>query len=104
MAKMRSNIHVTFEVNAGSIWIMLHEKHRSHREAPSGNTQNKSRGMGKSNFLVCMEGDQTRTVILGSGSARGKLGGYSPPSEEILDSRRRKFGKVTHEKTIFPSF
>ena len=45
------------------------------------------------------------------GGARGGLGGLqppseasSPPSEEILDSRRRKFGKITHGNTIFQSF
>ena len=26
-----------------------------------------------------------------------------PPSEEILGSRRRKFGEITHENTIFQS-
>ena len=31
-------------------------------------------------------------------------GGYSPPSEEILGSCRRKFGKITHGNTIFQSF
>ena len=46
-----------------------------------------------------------------SGGARGELGGYSTPSEASshpvgrnFGSRPRKFGKITHEKTIFQSF
>ena len=42
------------------------------------------------------------------GGTRGGLGGYSPPSEassplseEILGSRWRKLGNVTHKNTIF---
>ena len=48
---------------------------------------------------------------LSRGGARGGLGGLQPPrrrhlalpSEEIFGSRRRKFGKITHENTIFQS-
>ena len=102
MAKMRSNIHVTFEVNAGSDWIMLHEKHRSHREAPSGNTQKQRHGKIK---FSCMHGRGPNSDSYPRQWWRqGRARGLQPPSEEILDSRRRKFGKVTHEKTIFPSF
>ena len=33
-----------------------------------------------------------------------EIRGGSPPLEEILGSRGWKFGKITHENTIFPSF
>ena len=62
----------------------------------------------KDNF-VDSQGKQIRTK--NRGGTGGGLGGYnppleasSPPSGEILGSRRRNFGKITHENTIFQSF
>ena len=48
---------------------------------------------------------KTHCVLFTRGGAREGLGvgGYSPPSEEVLGSRRRKFDKINHEDTIFQS-